>query len=256
MKFLTYNIRYDNPHDGQNRWDFRKSALVAQIRELEPDIFGVQEALAHQMNFLKEQLSDYDFVGFGRDDGALQGEFVSIFYKKKAFTIHQSGLFWLSETPDFPSKSWDAALPRICTFVLFEYQALGKKFRVFNTHLDHQGIEARKNAARLILSKTESLNADHLPFSLMGDFNAFPEDTPIQIINTKLSDSKFLNPALNAGSEGTFNGFQSINPKERIDYIFLSPKNFDLKKYTVLNEIPNGQFLSDHFPVMIEVNFL
>ena len=45
IKLMTYNIRYDNPNDGDNNWDNRKETLVNQILFYKPDIVGTQEGL-------------------------------------------------------------------------------------------------------------------------------------------------------------------------------------------------------------------
>lgn len=52
-KIMTYNIRYDNPHDGENQWASRKEFLSGQISFYESDIFRIQERLVHQVKYLK-----------------------------------------------------------------------------------------------------------------------------------------------------------------------------------------------------------
>ena len=48
FKVITYNIRYDNPKDEENRWDNRKDFLTDQIKFYEPDFLGTQEGLVRQ----------------------------------------------------------------------------------------------------------------------------------------------------------------------------------------------------------------
>ncbi|MDX2303174.1 MAG: endonuclease/exonuclease/phosphatase family protein [Microscillaceae bacterium] len=254
MKCLSYNIRFDNPKDGENRWDNRKENMRAQIRFLEPDVFGVQEALAHQVKYLDENLEAYTFVGVGRDDGQESGEYSALFYKKTIFNLLQSGTFWLSESPEVPSKAWDAALPRICTYALLEYKNSGKQCWVFNTHFDHVGVQARLNSAKLILQQIQAFNKNKQPVVLMGDFNARPKDAPIQAIKEEMLDSQAAEGVLKFGQEGTFNGFQIDHSSDgRIDYIFLSQGSFKVKKYAVLSELIRQRFISDHFPVFVEL---
>ena len=65
VKLISYNIRYDNPNDGKNRWEVRKGFLTNQLKFYEPDIFGIQEGLLHQVSYLDSSLADYDWVGVG-----------------------------------------------------------------------------------------------------------------------------------------------------------------------------------------------
>src|SRR4030042_3072997 len=120
INVITYNIRFDNPGDGENRWDARKESLVRLLRDHDPDVFGIQEGLIHQVRYLDSILADYSFIGKGRDDGIDAGELCAVFYKKTRFALLQQGLFWLSETPGVPSRGWDAALNRLCVFGVFE----------------------------------------------------------------------------------------------------------------------------------------
>ena len=60
---------------------------------------------------------------------------------------------WLSQTPDLPSKSWDAACTRILTIGVLEHRSTGKTVVAMNTHLDHQGSKSRLEAARIILEQ-------------------------------------------------------------------------------------------------------
>ena len=163
MEIMTYNIKYANENDGENSWSNRKDFITNQLKFYEPDAFGVQEAVKQQMDYFKDHLDGYDYVGVGRDDGKEGGEYSAIFYKKSRLKVLKHDTFWLSETPQKPSKGWDAAYPRICTYALFEDQQTGEKFWYFNTHFDHIGDKARKESAKLIWKKIQELNPENLP---------------------------------------------------------------------------------------------
>ncbi|MCK5838690.1 MAG: hypothetical protein KAG99_02525 [Bacteroidales bacterium] len=92
VKLISYNIRYDNPDDGENRWDLRKSFLTNQLKFYEPDIFGIQEGLFHQVNYLDSSLASYNWVGVGRDDEKKGGEFCAIFYNTQTFSLIKQSL--------------------------------------------------------------------------------------------------------------------------------------------------------------------
>ena len=122
IKVVTYNIRYDNLGDGENRWAIRKDFLANQMKFCEPDVLGIQEGLSHQVNYLDSSLVNYSYVGVGRDDGETKGEYSAIFFNDKRFQLIDNSTFWLSGTPEKPSVGWDAAMERICTYALLKDQ--------------------------------------------------------------------------------------------------------------------------------------
>ena len=220
----------------------------------DPDIFGIQEGLLHQVKYMDSLLTDYSFIGKGRDDGMEAGEFCAVFYKKTQFTLLQQGLFWLSETPDVPSKGWDAALNRICVYGLFESVNTRHRFLVFNTHLDHMGVLAREKSIELILEKANELNPDHLPVIILGDFNLEPGDHAFNNLLDDYMDSRSACTGEISGPEGTFNAFRFDLPvTQRIDYIFISKGKSEVKTYRVIADANHGLYPSDHFPVFVTV---
>ena len=112
---ISYNIRYDNKWDKENNWLLRRNRLCQLLKDYKPSIFGIQEGLVHQVAFIDSSLSKYEYIGVGREDGKLKGEFCAIFYDTTRFENKKNSTFWLSETPDAASVGWDAALERICT---------------------------------------------------------------------------------------------------------------------------------------------
>jgi endonuclease/exonuclease/phosphatase family metal-dependent hydrolase len=256
LKLITYNIRYDNPNDGENSWANRKELLCSQLAFYEPDVFGIQEALPNQVIDIKSALPKYNYVGMGRD-GIEKGESSNIFFKKDKFKLLEQNTFWLSETPEIISKGWDAALNRICTYALLKDKKTKQIFWIFNTHLDHQGEIARTKGIELILSKIKMLNIKNYPVIFMGDFNSEPTEERIINLKTKMIDSQEISEENPFGPTGTFNGFKHNEAvTKRIDYIFLSKENhFKVKKYAVLSDSKDLKYPSDHLPVYVEIRF-
>ncbi len=249
--FMTYNIRYNNPHDGLDSWEHRKQDMVAFMDSIDVDIFGIQEGLFTQVEYLNNELKDYQYLGVGRDDGKTKGEYCALFYQPLKFTVIESGTFWLSETPDQISTGWDAALPRICTYGLFSDQSQNQ-FWVFNTHFDHKGAQARAQAAKLIVDRIRLMNKKDLPVILMGDLNATSKEPPIENIVDHLRDHLGHSGITAKMPYGTFNGFKQIQADKRIDYVF--SKGFKVVAYVHLDpRRAQGRFLSDHLPVKMEV---
>jgi endonuclease/exonuclease/phosphatase family metal-dependent hydrolase len=256
LKLMTYNIRLDIASDGENAWPNRKESWASQVTFYEPDILGIQEALAHQVTDIATMLPNYSYVGIGRD-GIGKGESSNIFYKKDRFKVLQESTFWLSETPDKISKGWDAALNRVCTYALFKDSKTKQTFWIFNTHLDHMGELARTNSILLILSKIKELNTKNHPVFFMGDFNSEPTEERIKNLKKEMLDSQDISEEKPFGPSGTFNAFKHNEAvTKRIDYIFLSKDNpFKVKKYAILCDSKDLKYPSDHLPIFIELKF-
>ena len=250
---MTYNIRYSTPNDGENWWELRKEWVAEVISSASPDIFGIQEGLDSQVQFLDSTLTDYSFVGVGRDDGVKAGEYAAIFYKKEDLEVIDRGTFWLSETPYKPSFGWGANYRRVVTWARFKSKNSGQTILALNAHLDHETPLARTNGVKLILARIKewyNLEAN-LPVVLMGDFNAKPEDEPIEIITSELKDSRIVSEIKPAGPIGTFNGFDTSHPLDnRIDYIFVN-QFISVNSYVVNAESRDNKTPSDHLPVFI-----
>lgn len=258
LNVMTLNIRLDVPSDSLNSWQYRKDNAAEMVRMNDVDILGMQEVLLNQMNDLKERLPQYTAIGVGREDGADKGEFSPIFYKKDRFSAIESGTFWVSETPEVAgSKGWDASYIRVATWAILKEKATGKEIFAINTHLDNDGLVARKEGGNLLLKKAEELGKG-LPIVLTGDFNDTPQSEAIKNITdasktNHLLDSKTI--ALKTlGTDWTFHNFGRLAESERplIDYIFVS-KQIKVQDYVVLPDTLNGTFVSDHKPVLSKI---
>jgi endonuclease/exonuclease/phosphatase family metal-dependent hydrolase len=250
LKVMTYNIRYNNTKDGENAWPKRKEKVAELINGQQADVIGLQEALADQVKYLDVELSDYGRVGVGRDDGRNKGEFSPIYFLKEKYQLRDNGTFWLSETPEKPgSKSWDAAITRICTYVELIDVNTGIAIWFFNTHFDHKGHLARAESAKLLMRKAREL-ASESAIVLLGDFNFKPNSEPYRIIVEGFLDS-FL--CRKDGPETTGVGF-AVNGKEgnRIDHIFHS-ELIECSEYRILDDSDGQHYPSDHLPVVAKL---
>ena len=286
IRTMTYNIRYDNAQDSPNSWDERKVDLSKQIFKYSPDVLGVQEAMHHQLEFLVKNLPGYRYVGVGRDDGEQKGEYSAIIYNANKFKPDTSGTFWLSKTPETPSKGWDAAFERICTFAKFYNKEDATSFWVFNAHFDHIGPLARQKSAELILSMINQYTQQKEAVIVMGDFNVAPSPLDIGIgeVNAKrwLKEGKtaFLPEEIEMWNSiknlGFIDSWREQNPSEdsiyswfdyrsrmfddtpkrglRIDHIMISKNLVPAMKETGIDyEARAMEKPSDHCPVWIEL---
>ena len=69
IEWATFNMRYDNPGDSLNNWQYRKDTVCQYILDKKMDIIGMQEVLHNQLEDLKAGLPNYAAIGVGRDDG-------------------------------------------------------------------------------------------------------------------------------------------------------------------------------------------
>ncbi|MFZ2960995.1 MAG: endonuclease/exonuclease/phosphatase family protein [Candidatus Ozemobacteraceae bacterium] len=256
LKVMTFNIRYDNPADGPNRWEKRKSLVAGVIRESGCDLLGIQEGLLNQLNDMQKALPEMGWYGVGRDDGKNAGEFSALFFRKSRLELVDKGTSWLSETPDKPSKGWDAALPRIVSWGKFRDKMSGKVFFHFNSHFDHAGKLAREESAKCVKTIAKNLVGAE-PFIITGDFNANPSSGAYQELSNgkilPLLDASRLSSTTQVLDQKTFNGFQTTKSGwDTIDYIFL-PQGIQVLQYQILTQQPEGRFPSDHFPALAEI---
>ncbi len=278
----SYNIRNDNQGDAKrgNGWVQRCPVICDMIEWNDVDVFGAQEVKRNQIDDMLRELEDYDYVGVGRDDGKDKGEFSPVFYKRDRFKLLDQGTFWISETPDKVGvKGWDAALPRICSYARLQDKVTKRKFWFFNLHMDHVGVEARREGAKLIARKITQMCGDE-PAMVSGDFNVDQNNEAYKTIVSQgvLADS-FEKAEKRYNRTGTFNSFNpNLFTESRIDHIFVT-KHVKVRNYAILTDgywIPNPETKgkikgdaapqeidfekyihrcpSDHYPVMLRVN--
>ena len=249
---MTFNIRYDNPNDGDNWWEYRKDEVVKLLKYYNAEFIGLQEVMPNQREFVSNNLKTYAHIGHGRDGLNTISESIPIFYKKDKFDLVKSDIFWLSETPDIPSKGWDAALNRIVVYGAFESLTDGDTVHIFNCHFDHRGKEAREKSAELIIQYMKTNDLLNERVIVMGDFNSLPTDKPINILSQYLVDSYHEKSDNVYGPVGTFNQFDVERVlTQRIDYIF--SRNVDVKTYRSIDDKrKNNLYPSDHLPVLVK----
>lgn len=242
---ISYNIRMGAGKDGTNSWEYRYPASAMMIQDQDPDIFGVQEAFDYQVKYLDEFCRGYKNVGVGREDGKHKGEHMSIFYKKKNIKLLKWGTYWLSETPDVPSKGWDAVCMRTATWTLLKDKRSGQKFYYVNTHLDHVGIEARKKGLELIVNNIKAMNREGYPMILTGDFNTVPDDPILDELDSMMTSARKI--AVKTDNGDTYNGWGK--GEGVIDYIYCSGFSTCTEFEVIRKPYMEMAYISDHYPI-------
>jgi endonuclease/exonuclease/phosphatase family metal-dependent hydrolase len=265
FRVLTHNIRYATnvPFCGEERWPVRCPRLCAELlfNSNSPETFiCLQEVLHSQLQDIMHSLNgpanleEWAYVGVGRDDGKLAGEYSPILYRSDVWKLRGWDTIWLSPTPEVPSKGWDAASVRIATIAHFDHVQTGRTVVIATTHLDDQGAVSRKQSAELLreIFRYETFFSGASAAILAGDFNSPPGDEAYKIMTAPgsfIADVADLNPQeRHYGNEMTFTGFSTDSAPSRIDFIFLRKvEEVELRSYAVLaNRFDDEVYLSDH----------
>ncbi len=258
IRVCTYNIRCDCKSDGINCFDGRKPFIAREFPKYEADVIGFQEVLPHQRAWLVDNLKGYTVVGTGRNADR-RGEHVCIAYRTSTFELAALDTFWLSDTPREPGTRFhtdQSTCPRICTAAILLTKPTDgtapNVLRVYNTHLDHVGHLAQAQGMTVVLERIAADDAVYpdTPVVITGDFNVQPDSPVVTSLNKATSCSKPLSDAT-ADVGGTFHSWGRREPI-KIDYIFTTAP-FDPSAAKTLTDTENGVYLSDHYPVLTEI---
>lgn len=260
-RVYSHNIRYDNKDtvEGEKLWKERKIESTASMKfhsQHNNTLVCLQEVLHNQLEDILECLGDdWDYYGVGRDDGKTKGEYAPILFKKSEWKLVKGNTWWLSETPDKPSTGWDAALPRIMTFVRLQHLETGQQVGAVNTHYDHRGEKARRESSKLIMSKMESEMGTDYPITLSGDFNSERKDTAYQTLVQGLDDVGLMLPENERyGHTLTFSGFSDKEKAHYIDFLWIQKDTKVIKptSFGICENEFHGFRFSDHRPVVAD----
>lgn len=299
VRVISYNIRYatEDLERGEEPWDVRKSRVVNDLlfatRYCDETFICLQEVLDRQLQDALSGLNgsghrpkegersrEWSYVGVGRDDGRTSGEYSPIIFRPEVWKLERSRTVWLSETPDRPSKGWDAACIRILTVAVFRHVRSSRTVLIMNTHLDHAGPKSRYEAARMIVrevGREQNVADKPLPILMAGDFNSTDVDDAYRLLEADDSPVRdfrgCIRPERRYGNEETYTAFgSSVDPPTRIDFIFVGPRERALTEqddaevsaqaspvlhpvgYGVLaNRFDDGVYASDHRAVIADV---
>lgn len=251
LRVMTFNVRTPSP-DGVNVWENRRDLFVRTIRDADPDVFGTQELVKEQGDYVVAKLPHYAWFGEGRRGGD-GDEHMGVFYRTDRLKVLKSGNFWLSDTPNVPgSISWGHPLPRMVTWALFQRKADGRRFYFFDTHLPYrdQDEDARTKGAKEILARLQQLPKD-VPVVLTGDFNTTPASQAHAVLTSLLADARLTAPE-HTGPDDTFHNFTG-NPDKRIDWILV--RGFTAMSADTITEHDGKVYPSDHFPVLARLRW-
>ena len=255
---MSFNVRQSKAKevDPNNSWTNRKGACLTMLRETMPDVVGFQEVqMGDQWPFFRDSLSaSYDGYAIGRRDGKVKGETSGFLYNRAKLTLLEHGTFWLSDTPEVPSLSFDEKYYRSATWGVFKVAKSNRHFLYINTHMGLT-YKSQTQGFKVILEKLPQLNPDGYAVVITGDFNV-----PVNH-NTFAQARETMNNALDVAKQKvnadapTYNAWGNESKYVIIDHIWLS-RDIRCLVYVTDNKAYDGhQFISDHYPVIAELKF-
>lgn len=253
---MSFNVRQShakevNPNDN---WINRKEACLEMLQTRKPDLVGFQETqFKGQWSFFRDSLaSEYGSVGIGRDNGVDKGETSGFLYKKSVFTLLDSGTFWVSETPDVPSKSFDEKYNRSLTWGLLKVNKTGKRFFYFNTHLGLTW-KSQVEGVNMIVGKMKELNPEGIPLIFSGDLNTDISSKAFDSLKQFMVNSHDVAPVTD--DIPTYNAWGNKNKERIIDFIWITPDIKCLEYHTDTTPYGGHELISDHYPISTTLAF-
>ena len=241
MKIITFNIRNALADDGANSWQFRKSFVYEYLLKSDADVVCLQEVVpAVKCELTKVLAGTYECVGEGRlAEPKEYDEINLIAFKKTVFKLTAKEHFWLSDTPDVAGSRYPTQehWPRTCTHVTL--QSDKGTYDIFATHLDNVDAIAREKGLNLIISRAAGCGKT----VICGDFNDTPDNVH-KWVDGRLED-------LTQDLPPTYTEYGKDYKK--IDYIFAGKDVVRLSDSLCDEQIKNGLYISDHFPVRAEI---
>ena len=248
IRVMSLNLHRLTPWDMEKKsWFYRAPLIVQQMENIAPGIIGFQEAMSWQYEYLCDVLPEYESVITYRD-ARVFSEGCPIFFNKTRYKLVESGSFWLSETPENMSKSWDSQEYGVCSYIVLEDLQTQREFAVFNTHLDYANEEIKIQGIEIILEQAKLLS--NIPFVIMGDLNT-EEDSEVYAIATQYCQDACYQ-AKTAISGPTYQGWGKEEQAERLDYFLVSPDDITVESYTTVST-EEGDYLSDHNAIFMDM---
>jgi len=246
---MSLNLRFGLADDGENRWEIRKQRLLPLFNRYRPDFIGFQEANAFQIEFLSQILPEHRYIG-RRTPAPPFWQNTVLFYPD-SWTCRWFDHFFLSDTPDIPSRFPESRWPRQCTFGAFSQKK--RSLVCISTHLDFDST-VQSRSAYIIQNRLKEKSTDS-PVVMMGDFNTTPNSHCHEILtkpeasddeNTPIFKNAFSSPY-----PPTFHGFSGKTEIGHIDWILYRGNIAPLNSQVITGLFEDG-YPSDHFPLLVD----
>ncbi|WP_441285693.1 endonuclease/exonuclease/phosphatase family protein [Sorangium sp. KYC3313] len=260
LRVLTLNIW--NRHDP---WEARLELIREGLRELDPDVVGLQEVLSHEGRSLADDIADG--LGYEVAFGAAHDLGGGVLFGNAVLSR------WpIARSQAFPLPTGETDEKR--SILLAELGSPHGAIPFFVTHLNwkfHHGAVREAQVAAVADIVMREAPMEGLPPIVVGDFNAQPEATEIRFmkgLHALNQKSVYFADTFDQAGKGpgfTFdpvrNPFAAITNEypRRIDYVFVrgpdaQGRGKPLSSRVVFEEIRNGVAASDHYGVLSEIS--
>lgn len=250
----------------KDAWRNRAASNVATIERYAPDLIGLQEAQRGNLKVYRKRMPGYSIIRGPRYGNATPYDFNAILFDPKRLEPLDSGGFWLSETPERYSRSWQTRVARSANWALFSISGTELSILHLNTHLDHVSARARQEGSKLIVRRAVEISGhteQKPPIIVTGDFNSRPGNTTYR----NFMEAGFVDTYLAAGGEegaNTFHAFRGVGYRDahpergprRIDWILLkdSQERLRVKSHRIIRDERSGLYPSDHYPILADID--
>jgi endonuclease/exonuclease/phosphatase family metal-dependent hydrolase len=260
VRVMTFNIQGENwCTEGEYSWGNRANLVVETVLRASPDVVGFQEIDTQSYASLREMLVGYKHMPGEWVAGTRTPGWCTIFWRTAVFEPLNSGTFWLSDTPDEPSLSWDVEYPLIVQWVRLRHRENGRSLLHFNTHLEDGagGERQRQLSSQLMVQRVETMQKEGEVVVLTGDFNCDAESWAYGHFLANGFVDSYL--ALGHEEATTFHGFEGEGydgrrwggdtPHWRVDWILVRGA-LKLMDAAIIRDARPPLYPSDHYPVM------
>lgn len=223
LKVISYNIRSSESKDGTNSWMYRYASSAEMIKDQQADVIGLQEATKDQIYFIEQNFKEYKCV-VGH---------ASVLWNKKTVSLLKSG--------DMDNATW----------ALIKHKKTGNKFYVVNIDLEKTVAAERRAAVNAIIDNITAINTDAIPVALTGGFYMKPADPAMADVEAKMQNARKSAPKTD--NTGTYNNWGKNS--DILDHICYSGFGSCQEFQTVTKKYADRKFVSDHFPIMVQLTF-
>ena len=246
-------------------WEHSRENVAQMIVDADWDIFGVQEG----GNLVREELpklvkkrgGKYKWwfqrpnpaIPESKDTNLANG----LVWRSDRFKVSNKQVYWLSPTPDTPSKAWEEKVKhwRFVMSATVKDKKSGLEFIFMVTHCPLMK-SVNEKAAKLIVEREKQMNPEDAVVIFVGDMNSRLDSPYTNIIRTRFTDTRDI-AKQKSDVSGTMNGAEvRETPKDyTLDYIYIrgSKLKYEVLRHDVLVDKykVNGKeyFPSDHCPV-------
>lgn len=257
-------------------------ALAAMIADLDCDVIGLCEVCDSMWTQsgridLRDSVAaargdnDYAWVLYPNTSSRKISYDSAIGYKKSKLKLKESGIFWMTETPDSPQnvKGAPKGTTRPAVWAKFQEISTGTVFFFFSTHLVlgsmHKDGGTEYNARNFIKVATEDFQSKY-PSIVVGDFNCDTGTEAFDImVSSQWKDSYLTLAEKNVPMSENTVAFGTCPTddetsfyKRKIDHVLFwkfEPISYYIDRRKFPTADGSMHYPSDHCPVVVEMKY-